>query len=228
MFNISRGSFSCLRFFLIAGVLGGCQGAIYLPTDLGRLPERVELIGVPFFSETAYEGAPGSLAVMLSQQGVVTTPGLVAKELGLPDAEPQLLVNIQRVAHEQGFIVYPLRTSLEILGQVAGGSPVLVQLNQGIGWVKKPHYAVIVGYDRLRQTFLLRSGSSKRQILKFSTFDSAWKDAGGWAVLVQLPTSLPSKVDPQRWRLAADGLDLAGQPQAATLARQVLSRAAPH
>ncbi|MBM7059368.1 hypothetical protein JQX08_01490 [Pseudomonas sp. UL073] len=206
-------------------LLSGCQSQLDLPSEVRRLPERVELNGVPFFAEPAYMGVPGGLAVMLSQQGVVTTPGLVAKQLRLPSEESRLEQGIVRVANDNGFLVYPLRHDLgELLVQVAAGYPALVRFNAGLGWVSSPRYGVLVGYDRAQQQLLFRAGASKRWVVGFDAFESGWQEAGGWAVLIQAPRQLPAEVDLLRWQAAADQLDRAGQAQLAKEARETGAR----
>jgi hypothetical protein len=59
-------------------------------------------------------------------------------------------------------------------------------------------------------------------MMGFGSFESAFKDAGGWAVLIQNPTQLPAQVDQQRWLKAANDLAQAGQEQAAAKAKKAL------
>ena len=65
--------------------------------------------------------------------------------------------------------------------------------------------------QRLRRRFGNRS---------IGSFESAFKDAGGWAVLIQNPIQLPAQVDQQRWLTAASDLAPAGQEQAAANANK--------
>ena len=58
--------------------------------------------------------------------------------------------------------------------------------------------------------------------MDFDKFESAWKDAGGWAVLVVSPGQLPAHVDRARWLKAANDLSRAGQEQASAKAIQAL------
>ncbi|WP_191487838.1 PA2778 family cysteine peptidase [Pseudomonas sp. FEN] len=212
------------RLWLVGALLlglGGCAGGV--SPDVQRLPERVELNAVPFFRGEAYQGGTIALATMLSQQSVSVTPGLLEKPLKLPGAEDGLERNMQVLAREYGMVVYPLDPELSaLLTQVAAGYPVLVRFNEGRVW-STPRYAVLVGYNRTKQTVLLRSGMSPRMPMKFSSFASAWKDAGGWAVLIQAPTQLPAQVDRQRWLKAASDLAQTGQEQAAAQATKALA-----
>jgi len=200
---------------------------VAIAPQVRALPERVELNAVPFFAETAFEGVPGAVAEMLSQQGVVTTPGLVAKKMHLPGQESAVEKNLTRLVNGYGLLVYPLSPGLaDLLEQVSAGFPVLVRIDDG-SFVSSPRYAVVVGYDRVKQRLLLRSGMNRRLLMSFKSFQSAWSEAGNWAILIQAPAQLPANVDRQRWTNAASQLEQAGQKLAATNAYEAL-KGAPH
>ena len=201
----------------VAG-LAGCAGSV--APEIKRLPERVELSGT-FYRGVANQSGPQVLASMLSRQGIVITPGLLEKPLHLPGAEARLQQNMQNLAREYGMVVYPLDANLPaLLAQVAAGYPVMVRFTEF--WAG-PRYAILAGYNRQKQTVLLRAGMNRRTLMSFSSFESAFKDAGGWAVLIQKPDQLPANVDQQRWLKAASDLAQAGQEQAAARAKKALS-----
>lgn len=190
--------------------------------DLRQLPERVELNGVPFFRGNANQSGPQVLASMFSEQRIRTTPGLLTKPLKLPGAEDALQSNMEKLASEYGLLVYPLDKSLSaLLTQVAAGYPVMLRFTDGTVW-STPRYAMLVGFNRTKQTVLLRAGMERRRLMDFDKFESAWKDAGGWAVLVVSPGQLPADVDRARWLKAANDLSRAGQEQASAKAIQAL------
>ncbi|CRM40850.1 peptidase C39 family protein [Pseudomonas poae] len=192
------------------------------PSKLAGLPERVELNGVPTFRSEAYQSGPTALASMLSQQGIVMTPGLLDKPLHLPGAEADLARNMQVLAREYGLMVYPLDARLTaVLAQVAAGYPVMARLGGGL-W-SDARYVVVVGFNQQKSTVLLRSGMNRRLLMDFSDFESKWSSAGSWAILTQRPSQLPANVDAQRWRDAANATAQAGQEQAAAQALKVLA-----
>lgn len=192
------------------------------PPEFRRLPERVELNGVPFFRGNANQGAPQILAGMLSEQRVRITPGLLVKPLQLPGAEASLQSNTEQLAAGYGLMVYPLDKSLSaLLTQVAAGYPVMLRFSDGTLW-SEPRYAMLVGYNRAKGTVLLRAGMERRRLMDFNTFESAWKDAGGWAVLILSPTQLPANVDKARWLKVANELSRSGQEQAGAAAIKTL------
>ncbi|MFO2462888.1 peptidase C39 family protein [Pseudomonas sp. 15FMM2] len=202
--------------------LAACAGQ---PTAKIRgLPERVELTGVPAFRGDTYQGGPATLASMLSQQGIVITPGLLDKPLRLPDAQADLERNMQVLAREYGMLVYPLEARLPaLLAQVAAGYPVMVRITEGSTFWAEPRYAVLVGFNQQKNTLLLRAGRDRRRLMAFSDFDSAWKSAGHWAVLIQRPSQLPAELDSQKWQQAANATAQAGQQQAAAQALKVMA-----
>lgn len=211
------------RMLLVVGCvagLAGCAGSV--SPEVKRLPERVELSGT-FYRGDANQSGPQVLASMLAQQGVMITPGLLEKPLHLPGAEAQLQQNMQNVAREYGMVIYPLDDNLPaLLTQVAAGYPVMVRFTEGSAFWAGPRYAILSGYNRQKQTVLLRAGMNRRLLMSFSSFESSFKNAGGWAVLIQKPNQIPAKVDEQRWLKAASDLGQAGQEQAAARAAKAL------
>ena len=206
---------------LLACALGlaACSGH---PSKLAGLPERVELNGVPTFRGEAYQSGPTALASMLSQQGIVMTPGLLDKPLHLPGDEANLERNMQVLAREYGLMVYPLDAKLtSVLAQVSAGYPVMARIGGGL--LSSTHYVVVVGFNQQKSTVLLRSGMDRRLLMSFSDFESKWSSAGHWAILTQRPSQLPANVDTQRWREAANATAQAGQEQAAAQALKVLA-----
>ena len=207
-----------LSVFALAMV--GC--ASVEPPELRHLPERVELNGVPFFRGNANQSGPQVLASMLGQQRIRITPGLLVKPLKLPGAEASLQDNMEQLAAQYGLMVYPLDTSLAaLLTQVAAGYSVMLRFSDGTVW-SEPRYAMLVGYNRTKRTVLLRSGMERRRLMDFNKFESAWKDAGGWAVLILSPEQLPANVDKARWLKAANDLSRSGQEQAGARAIKAL------
>ncbi|MNT76084.1 hypothetical protein D3C72_2150440 [compost metagenome] len=99
----------------------------------------------------------------------------------------------------------------------------MVRFTEGSVMWTEPRYAILSGYNRQKQTVLLRAGMNRNTRMSFSSFESAFKDAGGWAVLIQSPTQIPAQVDQQRWLKAANDLAQAGQEQAAVKAKQALA-----
>lgn len=131
---------------------------------------------------------------------------------------------MQVLAREYGMLVYPLDPKLTaLLAQVAAGYPVMVRITEGSTLWAEPRYAVLVGFNQQNSTVVLRVARDRRRPVAFSDFESAWKSAGQWAVLVQRPSQLPANLDAGRWQQAANATAQAGQEQAAAQALKVMA-----
>lgn len=210
--------------FMFMAALGACSSSPVPAPGMSGLPDRVELNSVPYFGGKANHSGSMALAALLRQQGIEITPGLLDKPLHLPEDVDRLEASTQRVARSYGMVVYPLDTDMRaLMTQVAAGYPVLVRYTDGSIFWSEPRYAIVVGYDRFKDRVLLRAADERRKIIGFSTFESKWREAGGWAVLIQKPTQLPADVDRQRWLQAADELARAGQETEAARAVRALA-----
>jgi tetratricopeptide (TPR) repeat protein len=204
---------------LLVLLLGGCAAPLRLPPEVTGLPERVELVEVPFFPQQEYQCGPAALATMLGQREIMTTPGQLKERVFLPGRQGSLQVELVAAARQHGMLVYPLDAQLDaILAEVAAGNPVLVLQNLAFSWYPRWHFAVIVGYDRAEQQLILRSGITKRWITDFASFDATWARGGRWAVLTLPPDTLPARVQLQPWLQAAADLEQTAQMDAASQA----------
>jgi tetratricopeptide (TPR) repeat protein len=207
-----------IRFLPLALILllAACAKSPVLPPQTSRLPERVELSDVPFFAQTAYQCGPAALAIMLNQRGVTTSPGLLKGQVFIPGREGSLQVEMVAAARSHDMLVYPLQPSLDaVLAEVAAGNPVLVLQNLAFGWYPRWHFAVVVGYDQRERTMILRSGTNRRWLTSFSSFDRTWARGERWAVLTLPADKLPARAELRPWLKAASDLEETGRNEAA-------------
>ena len=80
------------------------------------------------------------------------------------------------------------------------------------------HYAVVIGYDANTETMLLRSGTTRRQVLSAGNFMRAWDNGGRWALVVLKPGELPAGADRNRYLESAAAFEQSASPQDARLA----------
>ncbi|MCQ4347510.1 PA2778 family cysteine peptidase [Pseudomonas stutzeri] len=218
-------SLSWLTALLVVLLLVGCGSAPRLAEQIEQLPERAELDEVPFFPQAEYQCGPAALATMLKHRGVAASPDLLKDRVFLPGRRGSLQVELVAAARDHDLLVYPLEPRLDVLlAEVAAGNPVLVLQNLAFSWYPRWHFAVVVGYDRRERQLILRSGTTRRWVSDFASFDATWARGGRWAVLTLPPERIPARAELRPWLQAAVDLEQTGHAGAAGRAYQAAVR----
>jgi tetratricopeptide (TPR) repeat protein len=176
--------------------LAGC--ATVPPPEYGtrlpqRLPERVDLVEVPFHPQDRYQCGPAALATVLGSAGVERTPQQLEDEVYLPRLHGSLQPEMLGAARRAGVLPYRLEAQPnDLLREVAAGNPVVVLQNLRLDILPQWHYAVVVGYDLTEASIALRSGRERRLVMRIEDFDRSWARAGRWAFVALPPDRLPA------------------------------------
>jgi tetratricopeptide (TPR) repeat protein len=193
--------------------LAGCvaSGPAYQgPDEAG--PAHVELAATPFFPQRDYQCGPAALATLLAAGGVAVTPDELVPEVYLPARRGSLQVELVAATRARGRLPYVTAPDEAMLfAELAAGRPVLVLQKLGAGPWPGWHYAVLIGYDRERETVLLRSGTQERLEMSMRRFFWTWERGGRWALLALEPGTLPARADVTRYVDAAAGLEAVGR-----------------
>lgn len=167
-----------------------------LDTTAGGLPLRAELDLTPFFPQTLHQCGPASLATGLAAAGYPADPQGLEALVYLPKREGALQPEMLAAARRRGALALPSPDTLAgLLAEVAAGTPVIVLQNLGLAVAPRWHYAVVIGYDRMRKEIILRSGTTRREVMAMRTFEHTWARSGSWGMMVLRPPQLPIAVD---------------------------------
>ncbi|WP_346287492.1 PA2778 family cysteine peptidase [Zoogloea sp.] len=179
-------------------VLSGCASLDgpspdYRAGASGQPPSRVELSGVPFHPQDAYQCGPAALAMVFGSAGVERTPGQLGQQVYLPLRRGSLQVELLAATRRAGLVPYRLAPRAgALLEELAAGNPVLVLQNLRFDAFPQWHYAVVVGYDLAEGRVILRSGSERRLVMPIADFDRSWAKGGRWAFVALPPERLPA------------------------------------
>jgi tetratricopeptide (TPR) repeat protein len=208
-------------FFCALLVLAGCavQTRTLRSQAPADLPRSAELERTPFFAQTEYHCGPAALATALGGAGIAADPALLGEQVFLPARTGTLQVEMIAGSRRQGAVATRLPPTLQaLLREVAAGHPVVVLQNLGLSWAPAWHYAVLVGYDIDAGEVMLRSGTTRRQVMAMRTFEHTWTRAGSWAFVALPPGRWPATVDEKAAVEAAVGFERAATPAQAVLA----------
>jgi tetratricopeptide (TPR) repeat protein len=172
------------------------------------LPVRAALDGVPFFSQDDFQCGPAALAMLAQHAGVMLQPAELTAQVYVPGRQGAFTVEMLAAARRQALVAYPLRPRVEdVLREVASGNPVLVFQNLSLPVYPVWHYAVVIGYDRERNTVTLHSGVTERLQMSLFTFERTWARGGHWAMVALPPARLPATAQPDSFMVAAAALE---------------------
>jgi predicted double-glycine peptidase len=210
-----------LAAFFAVALLSGCAaiGTRSALHDAADLPRRVELTDTPFFAQADYQCGPAALATVLQASQVPATPAELVERVYVPARRGSLQVEMLATIRSSDRIAYVVEPSSAALArEVAAGRPALVLLNLGIDAWPKWHYAVVIGFDRDRNGWILRSGTTQRETMSNWRFEGAWRRASRWAVVVLDPGALPRSQEANQYAAAVAHFEAGRSPQRAVLA----------
>ena len=191
------------------------------PVLAPQLPEdaryaAVELEATPFFPQTEHHCGPAALATVLRGSGVDVAPGELVAKVYLPDRQGSLQAELVAATRVYGRMPYLIAPDIPaLLAEIKAGHPVLVLQNLGLSFYPVWHYAVVIGYQPDDDALILRSGTTRRDVMSASRFLRTWRLAGYWGLIVLRPGELPARPTPAVYLKAAADLESTGQTQAA-------------
>lgn len=194
----------------------------------GSLPLAVELTDVPFYPQTQFQCGPAALATVLRAHGVKTTPEELTSQVYIPERKGSLQIEMTVATRRHEMLPYELEPRLvDLFTEIAAGNPVLVLQNLGLEWSPQWHYAVVIGYDTDNHEIILRSGTTRRWVTSFETFERTWQRADFWALVIVPIGEIPATADPLRYLKTAYALEETGSPDLALKAYQAAVRQWP-
>jgi tetratricopeptide (TPR) repeat protein len=210
-------------------LLGGCTFAPpllhqHLPAD--GATDLVEVGGVPFFAQEAFQCGPAALAMALAASGVDVSPQALTSRIYLPGRQGSLQAELVAATRHYDRLPYRMRGGMGgMLAQLRAGHAVLVLQNLGTRGHPRWHYAVVIGYSASSDALILHSGTTSRLRMPARAFVRAWNDGEQWALLVLRPGELPADPDPDEYLAAAAALEATGHLEPA---RQAYAAAVTH
>jgi len=200
-----RAAGCALGILLLASCATRSAGAqIIAPALAPGAPAVLELTSTAFFSSREHQYAPAALATMLSASGVATSLPQLTSLMYFPSKHVSTQTELGLLPAKFSRLSYPIAPDLPVvLAELQAHRPVLVRQNSGRSLLSKWHFAVVIGYDARRDTLVLRSGPSRRQVMSASEFLRDWDNAERWAMLVLRPGELPAVANRERYFAAA-------------------------
>lgn len=203
--------------------VGGCANtplqypALVSPAGEAR---QVELVNTPFYPQDDYQCGPAALATILYSSGVEdVNPARLAEQVYVPALRGSLQAELLGAARRADRVPYLLAPRFaDLLEEVRAGHPVLVLQNLRLSRWPQWHYAVVIGFDMDAEKIILRSGTTRREMISFRRFEHGWRLADYWALVITQPGDLPATATAPRYVEAVAALEQQQRHDAATSA----------
>ena len=202
--------------------IGSCAmqaGATLSPALTPGSAGTIELTETPFYPDSAHQAGPAALATMLAASGATATPAELASLVYLASQRKTLQAELRELPPRYERLSYEIAPELAaILVEIDAHHPVLVLQNSGTSLLSKWHFAVLIGYDAQTDTVVLRSGTTRREVIPARSFMLEWSNAERWGMLILRPGELPALVSRERYLAAAMEFERTARPENSVLA----------
>lgn len=222
------GVFVCVMLMLLSGCATPQMSSLeqHWPADVAS---KAEVKNVPFFPQEDYECGPAALSTVFHAAGVRVLPEALVDQVYLPGRKGSLQVEMLVASRRNGLPAYPLKPKLEaVLREVAAGNPVLVFQNLSLPIYPVWHYAVVIGFDRNRNTLILHSGRTPRLEMSLATFERTWARGDYWSMVALAPGRLPATAESDGYAQSVAALERVNPKSAQTAYAAALKKWPTH
>ncbi|WP_029520671.1 C39 family peptidase [Persephonella sp. IF05-L8] len=142
-----------------------------------------KVLDVPFVKQQSGFCGPAALSSVFKYYGKNISQEEIGKKVYIPKLKGALITSLQNYAREKGFKTILKKGNLEdIKKYIDKNIPVIVLVDLGFWVISKPHYIVVVGYDK--DGFIVHTGYEKFQKINYRKFNKIWEKAGNVYLVV--------------------------------------------
>jgi len=189
-----------IRVLIILSIffLSGCATAKFSRDRLSKDGTAHYISGVPFVEQKQNMCGPSAMASVMKYWGFNATQDEIASLTYLPQIKGTLNLDLENYAVNKGFWTESYKGSLaDLRSKIDGNFPVIVLKQEGIAFLNKYHYIVVIGYNDKAEYVVAYTGTNKDQCLAYKSFLSEWQAADNWTLIVCPPDKIS-------WKLSAD------------------------
>jgi ABC-type bacteriocin/lantibiotic exporter with double-glycine peptidase domain len=171
-----RGVFRSTLLLVPVFLFVGCSQRLPLDKTLAASNEAKIIENVPFVKQKDRFCGPAAMVSVMRFYGRNISQEEVAKEVYTPKLGGALISDMEYFAREMGYKAETKNGDLNaVISVINEGIPLILIVDLGKWVVSVPHYYVVYGYNKNRNTFLLHSGFKKNLEMSFSELDKEWE-----------------------------------------------------
>ena len=191
----------------------------------GKLPSTYLIENVEFIDQSAGYCGPATLTMALRWAGKAVTVAEIAPQVFTPGFNGSLQTDLVSASRRQAMMAVRIEGLHQLLTEVAAGHPVIIFENLSLSWAPQWHYALVLGFDLVKQEIILHSGHDPYFHWDLSKFERSWMLGEYWGLVILPPGELAASAGELANVTAAVGLEQAQKmPEAEKSYRKVLEK----
>ncbi len=168
--------FSSILILILIFVLISCSQKTSVYESISSSDDAKVIENVPFVKQKDWFCGPAAMASVMRFYGLNISQDEIAKEVFTPKLKGALISDMEYYAREMGFKAETKNGDLNMLiSFINEGIPPIVLVDIGKWIVSQPHYYVVYGYNKSKNTFLLNTGYESNQVISFSRLGKEWE-----------------------------------------------------
>jgi len=142
-----------------------------------------EVLDVPFVKQQSEYCGPAALSSVFRYYHLEVPQEEIAKEVHIPKLKGALISDLENYARLLGFKTISEQGSIHKIKEfIDSKKPVIVLVDYGVWFVSRPHYLVVVGYNK--NGFIVHDGYTAFKEIPYRKFEKLWKKLGNTYLVV--------------------------------------------
>ena len=141
---------------------------------------------VPFVKQKDKFCGPAAMASVMNFYGQNISQDEIAKDVYSPELKGALISDMENFARKMGYNASTGNGDQNtLISLVDEGVPSIILVDLGIWVVSVPHYYVVHGYNKSKETFLINTGFTSNKEINFKDLDKEWEKMNRLMLIVR-------------------------------------------
>jgi ABC-type bacteriocin/lantibiotic exporter with double-glycine peptidase domain len=174
-------------FLLTCVLIGSSCSKETINTDNLSSSSSAKIIkNVPFVRQKDKFCGPAAMASVMNFYGQNISQDEISEEVYSPELKGALISVMENFAREMGYNASTINGDENtLISLVDEGIPSIILVDLGIWVVSVPHYYVVYGYNKSKETFIINTGFTSNKEINFKDLDKEWEKMNRLMLIVR-------------------------------------------
>ena len=179
-------NFSLLLLLNCILLLNSCSKETHNSANLSSSYNAKIIKNVPFVKQEDKFCGPAAMASVMNFYGQNISQDQIANDVYSPELKGALISDMENFATKMGYNASTINGDQNtLISLVDEGIPSIILVDLGIWVVSVPHYYVVYGYNKGKETFLINTGFTSNKEINFKDLDKEWEKMNRLMLIVR-------------------------------------------